>query len=568
MSEMISLRAKKLAELSCNDCVLPPPFLTIAIQNISNNRRYLCMNKADTLTINYTYHTKFQKVSNIQINGSAPVRQENSQAEIGKKLDVIEEIKDSKTIRRLCLNSISSANEEILVFYPTVNSFLRHKKIGAIEALTDVVRKRNVRVKMLVPPHPLIQKFVEQKPFLLDTTFNMKTNKENNDEFEPIRFLQEISETRVTILVIDKNISFVTELESDIEEPFEGEGAVGFTTYSTDFSRIFPYISFFENLWTQVGLYQQVTQVNEKLIIQDKKYKEFISIAVHELRAPLQPIIGLSYLLRNEKEALTGKEDESLDTILRNAERLGKLAENILDLIKIENDNLNLKKETFDLDKLIRDVVFDFEKQLAHRHRYNPSHNQKYPTSNIELRYCDQQFSTSHDKKDDMEKDASQLGHGSENNVKIEADKVRIYQVLSNLINNAIKSIDDLGDIVEERIGEVIVSMRCAKIYQHQVEYNNGHDDNKYGDPQDANDRSVPPDVVAIVSITDTGRGIDLDIFPRLFTKFTTNFKTGTGLGLFISKSIIEAHRGKIWMYNNKGRKGATIQFSLPLKIQ
>ena len=55
---------------------------------------------------------------------------------------------------------------------------------------------------------------------------------------------------------------------------------------------------------------------------------------------------------------------------------------------------------------------------------------------------------------------------------------------------------------------------------------------------------------------------------PRLFTRFATNFKTGTGLGLFISKSIIEAHKGKIWAYNNKGRQGATFQFSLPLKTQ
>jgi signal transduction histidine kinase len=53
---------------------------------------------------------------------------------------------------------------------------------------------------------------------------------------------------------------------------------------------------------------------------------------------------------------------------------------------------------------------------------------------------------------------------------------------------------------------------------------------------------------------------------PKLFKRFATNFKTGTGLGLFISKSIIEAHKGKIWAYNNKGRQGATFQFSLPLK--
>ena len=133
----------------------------------------------------------------------------------------------------------------------------------------------------------------------------MKTNKENNNNVESIRFIQEISGTRATILVIDKNISLVTELEDDIEESFEA--ATGFSTYSTDVSRIFPYISIFENLWTQAGLYQQVKKVNEKLIMQDKKYKEFISVAAHELRTPIQPIIGLSYLLKYEKESLSRK---------------------------------------------------------------------------------------------------------------------------------------------------------------------------------------------------------------------------------------------------------------------
>jgi signal transduction histidine kinase len=67
------------------------------------------------------------------------------------------------------------------------------------------------------------------------------------------------------------------------------------------------------------------------------------------------------------------------------------------------------------------------------------------------------------------------------------------------------------------------------------------------------------------VDVKDTGVGIDPDIMPRLFTKFATNSEQGTGLGLFISKSIIEAHGGRIWAQNNKDRKGATFSFTLPL---
>lgn len=69
----------------------------------------------------------------------------------------------------------------------------------------------------------------------------------------------------------------------------------------------------------------------------------------------------------------------------------------------------------------------------------------------------------------------------------------------------------------------------------------------------------------AIVSVKDTGRGIDPEILPKLFTKFATISSSGTGLGLFISKSIIEAHGGRIWAGNNSNGKGATFGFSLPI---
>jgi signal transduction histidine kinase len=107
----------------------------------------------------------------------------------------------------------------------------------------------------------------------------------------------------------------------------------------------------------------------------------------------------------------------------------------------------------------------------------------------------------------------------------VEADRMRISQVLSNLLSNAVKF---------TKQGTVYISA-----------------DNKDGQ--------------LIVSVKDTGSGIDLEIMSRLFTKFTTKSQTGTGLGLFISKSIIEAHGGRIWAENNKDGKGATFTFRLPL---
>jgi signal transduction histidine kinase len=108
----------------------------------------------------------------------------------------------------------------------------------------------------------------------------------------------------------------------------------------------------------------------------------------------------------------------------------------------------------------------------------------------------------------------------------VQADRMRISQVISNLLSNAIKF---------TKQGTVYISA-----------------DNKDGQ--------------VVVSVKDTGSGIDSEIMSRLFTKFTSKSQTGTGLGLFISKSIIEAHGGRIWAENNKDRKGATVAFRLPLE--
>jgi two-component system, OmpR family, sensor histidine kinase VicK len=111
----------------------------------------------------------------------------------------------------------------------------------------------------------------------------------------------------------------------------------------------------------------------------------------------------------------------------------------------------------------------------------------------------------------------------------IEADKYRIGQVILNLLNNALKFTKN---------GTITISF----------------------------DKNVIHDNTICVIITDTGTGISYEILPKIFTKFATKSSKGTGLGLYISKKIVEAHRGKIWAENNKDGNGATFSFSLPLK--
>ncbi|HEX2407729.1 MAG TPA: HAMP domain-containing sensor histidine kinase, partial [Nitrososphaeraceae archaeon] len=224
-----------------------------------------------------------------------------------------------------------------------------------------------------------------------------------------------------------------------------------------------------------------------------------------ELKTPLQPILGLCELLRDRKTDIV-KDEEILDVIIRNSKRLMKLAEDILNVARIESGSFFLKKERFDIGELISEIMNDIEEKIVE--------NKK----NIKMFF--------------------ELQNGNNNDkIIVEADKNRLSQVISNLLNNAIKF------TVE---GSITIIVGTKKIN------NNNNNSNK-----------------VIVSIKDTGTGIDSEILPKLFTKFTTksSIAGGTGLGLFISKSIIEMHGGRIWAFNNdeknKDERGSTFTFSL-----
>ena len=261
----------------------------------------------------------------------------------------------------------------------------------------------------------------------------------------------------------------------------------------------------------QNQLTKQLEKANEELKFRDQLKDEFINVAAHELKTPLQPILGLCELLRDRKTDIV-KDEEILDVIIRNSKRLMKLAEDILNVARIESGSFFLKKERFDIGELISEIMNDIEEKIVE--------NKK----NIKMFF--------------------ELHNGNNNNkIIVEADKNRLSQVISNLLNNAIKFTDK---------GSITIIVGTKKINNNN---NNNNTSNK-----------------VIVSIKDTGTGIDSEILPKLFTKFTTKSSIvgGTGLGLFISKSIIEMHGGSIWAFNNneknKDDRGSTFTFSLPVK--
>jgi signal transduction histidine kinase/CheY-like chemotaxis protein len=303
-----------------------------------------------------------------------------------------------------------------------------------------------------------------------------------------------MSEIKATILVVDRKDSLVMELRDDSKTTFSK--AIGLSTYSNSKAGVLSYVAIFENSWRQAELYEQLMKVHEQLKIHDKMQKEFIGIAAHELRNPIQPILGLAEIVKSKiKDA---KQGELLDVIIRNAKRLQRLTEDILNVTKIESQSLDLKNEQFNLSDVITNAMNDI--------MINIDFLKKSQRNAIKLLY--------HQPQD----------------ILIQADKGRITQVIFNLLSNAVKATEE---------GTITVSLEKKEDNEHVV-----------------------------ISVKDTGAGLDPGILPRLFTKFATKSFAGTGLGLYISKSIVEAHGGKIGAENNSDGRGATFAFSLPLIIQ
>lgn len=238
----------------------------------------------------------------------------------------------------------------------------------------------------------------------------------------------------------------------------------------------------------------------EKIKASEKLKDEFINVAAHELRTPIQPILALSIFLYNKNGSIK-QYKEHLEIIIKNSKRLQKLSEEILDAARIESHSLSLNPEQFDITSLIRTLIKDYCSQLN--------------SSDIILRFFDE------NKEIDLESNYQK----QEVSILVYADKNRIIQVLSNILINSIKF---------TRTGRICVTVN------KEIEY-------------------------VLIKISDSGPGIDKDILPRLFEKFITGSSSGTGLGLYISKNIIEAHGGKIWAENNIETKGATFTFKLPI---
>ena len=375
---------------------------------------------------------------------------------------------------------MESASDEVLRIFSSINAFRRQVRVGVLHLFKESI-EHGVKVRVLIPAdHQQITQIINEMNLILPEL--------------SIRSVDKSLQNTIGILVVDRRESLIIETKDDTKD--NSYDAAGLGAYSDSRPIALSYASIFDSLWKQTELYEKLSETYEQLKINNKMQQEFINIAAHELRIPIQPILGLTDVLRSDKTLDRAAQEELLDVIVRNAKRLQRLADDILDVTKIESHSLLLKKELINLNDIISNTVQEIKGQDV----------------KVELIYNPEDH----------------------NIIFVEADKARLIQVISNLINNAVKFTKAGGGTVSIGIEE----------------------ENK----QDNGAQKL-----VVVTVKDTGTGIDPEILPRLFTKFVSKSFQGTGLGLFISKSFVEEHGGKIWAKNNSDGRGAIFMFSLPV---
>ena len=369
---------------------------------------------------------------------------------------------------------VSSARKEIDVLFSSSNALKRQITMGALTLLKNASEKQKVKIRMLLPSSDKSEVLIEQT----------KSNVPKID----IRTISANLETKISILVVDSKQCLILELKDDKQNT--SYEAVGLSTYSISPTIISSYLAVFESFWRQAELFEKMKEI-------ELLEKDFVNIAAHELRNPIQPIIGFSELLYSKID--NHEHRRLLDEVILNAKRLERLSRLMLDVTRIENNSLVLIKEVVDASKVMKDIVDSYNHKLEEKNAEINNENSKLIIIQNGIR-----------------------------NINAAIDKVRITQVFCNILDNAISFSQE---------GKIHVMLKREK--------QNGQD-------------------FLITSVQDMGPGIDQEIMSKLFTKFASKSDVGTGLGLFISKGIVEAHGGKIWAENNLGR-GATFSFSLPI---
>ena len=351
---------------------------------------------------------------------------------------------------------------EVLMIFSTPQAFVRQVNSEGAGEMKEALSRAATKVRLLVPEAESIASVITRVKDILPNV--------------EIRTMNKSLITKMSILVMDRSKTMVFEAKDDSREDiYESLGITAFTE-SKSLGESFGTI--FDAIWKQTELYDQ-------LEMHDRMQRDFVNIAAHELRTPVQAIINYAELARDYEQ----NRDEYYAKLLKSVLRLQKITEDILDAARIESKTLHLNKEVFLLNDVLKASV-DEQKQAASKKKLKLKLEQPRP-------------------------------------VHLFGDKTRVSQVLANLLINAVKFTEE---------GSVTVSARLDRL-----------------------------EGKVTIRVTDTGIGIDRSLMPHLFARFMAKSQSGTGLGLFISKSIIEEHGGRIWVERSEVGKGSTFTFELPV---
>ena len=429
-------------------------------------------------------------------NKAIPAEQRIREIEEGGTSEKLEIIQDTQKSINRAFDIMNKTQKELLVLFATPRTFtfaLRGESVDIYRKIS----KKGVDIKLLVPRGSAE---IENEQMRKVREISPKINLRQSDVG---------LNTRITIMISDRKEFMNWELRDDtLDSPYL---AGGIATYSNIRALASSYAIIFDNLWKMTEILENLRIANVKLENSENAMKEFINIAAHELRTPLQPILGLSEMLHDARND-PDYHRKLINVIVRNAHKLENLAENILDVTRIDSGRLQLSTQKIDLHDLVESVVLDF--QAVVENEIDKKENNRKAIICLKDEYPD----TSED---------TNKGHPI-----VLADANRIVQVITNLLSNAVK-------FSKEGDRALITVTRGIRVIQGQP--------------------------TAIISISDQGQGINPVIMTRLFQKFISGSEKGTGLGLYISKNIVKAHGGEIWAENNKSGVGATFGFTLPL---
>ncbi len=293
---------------------------------------------------------------------------------------------------KTCYQLINTAKNEVLILFSSANALYRRlARADGLDIVKELTQEhKEIKIRILTPFDEKISDIVNDlKRFL------------NVD----VKFLAEPLQLKVTIVIVDRSYSMALELvNDDVDNSID---AMGLSTYSNSKSTVLYYVSIFESLWKQADIYKKAEELYDQLKYKNETQRQFLNIAAHELRNPIQPILGLAEVMLSNKNMNVIQQEELLRIIINNAKKLHFLTNNLLDVARIDENLFSLELQEFDIVGLANDVIKEVRNQVTNNKKIK-----------IDLQ-C------------------------TEKSLNVIGDKIRLNQVFLNLINNAIKYTDE-----------------------------------------------------------------------------------------------------------------------------